>query len=370
MSVNLTEKTDRNYWIEFLRFLFCFLIINYHFYSHFLRNLDFPNYFIRSYMGDEFFFIITGFYLSKSAIFATKDSIEWNIKQIIKRIKKIAIPYYTTWIFCFLGIRFTRYFFGKTNRSIFLDVANSSYELLFLKMCGLKKGLFSNDVAWFFSALLIVCFVLGPLIAKYKNRFSLYFAPLIAIFAYGALSLNYDYLHSPFQVVPNTFVLKGLIRALAAICIGSFLNGIVESNVLNYCYEKSKPLFRRIICLMDLMAWSIIVFYMVYPFKSNTDKLSIQYDYIIVILMAIALLPILCNIWRINGNSSLALTASKLGKYAFFAFFGQAILYSVDKILYAMNMGVLYKALILNLSVAVVSIILWVFTHRIKVLFK
>lgn len=266
-----------------------------------------------------------------------------------------------------MGLRFTREFIGKTNRSIFLDAANSTYELLFLNMFGFKKGLYSNDVAWFFSALLIVTFVLGPLIAKYKSNFSLYFAPLIALFSYGMLSLNYDYLHDPMQTIPNTFLLKGLIRAFAGICIGSFLYGVIQSNVLNSFMQKSKKNLRRLICLIDFLLWTIIIFYMVYPFKSNAGKLSIQYDYIIVIFMTAALLPVLGNMWSNNYKQQLVeKIANKLGRYAYFAFFGQAIFYSVDKVIYSLNIGILFKALVLNISVAVISIALGILTHKIS----
>ncbi len=61
---NKKNDTERNYIIDFLRFVFCFLIINYHFFSHCLRYENFPYYFIRGYMGDEFFFMVCGFYLS------------------------------------------------------------------------------------------------------------------------------------------------------------------------------------------------------------------------------------------------------------------------------------------------------------------
>ena len=158
------EAIKRNACVDYLRFLFCFLIINYHFFSHFLRNIDFPNFFIRGYMGDEFFFIVAGFYLSRSAIHSEEAPAKWGIDQTIKRIKKIAIPYYLTWIVCFIGRHVTSQLLGE-KRKVLFDLLNSVYELLFLEMFGFKKGYYSNDVGWFFSALVIVAFIVGPIAA-------------------------------------------------------------------------------------------------------------------------------------------------------------------------------------------------------------
>lgn len=74
-------KRERNPIIELLRFVFCLVIINYHFYSHYLSNLENPNYFSRGYLGDEFFFIVSGYYFAKkvSTIETSINSIEWGV---------------------------------------------------------------------------------------------------------------------------------------------------------------------------------------------------------------------------------------------------------------------------------------------------
>lgn len=347
----------RNSCIDILRFIFCLLIINYHLFSHFFRNIDFPNYFIRGYMGDEFFFIVTGYYLSESVMKTKTNPIKWNISQLIKRVKKIAIPYYFTWILCFIGRNYTSYRFGES-RNVFLDLMNSIYELLFLEMFGFKKGLYSNDVGWFFSALLIITVILGPIIVRFKKAFTTYIAPMVAFFSYGILSLSFDYLHDPYLLIPNTYIMKGIIRALAAICMGAFLNGIVHSDFFVEFANKVTKRQRAWISFFDVFLWIGIVYYMIFPFKSNAEILSIQYDYIMVVLMAFALLPILGNILTTN-NRKISRCSKKLGEYAFFAYFGQAVFYSVDRIIYGMNASILQKAVILNVSVPIITFVIW-----------
>lgn len=357
----------RNNSIELLRFVFCLLIINYHLFSHYLISEPYPNYFSRGYMGDEFFFIVTGFYFAKASNKARLKPSLWNIKQLSSRIRKIAIPYYLTWIACFAGVRLTNSVMGIKTKSVFLDLANSIFELLFLEMFGFIKGLYSNDVGWFFSALLIATFILGPLLAKYKQSFALYVAPMIALLFYGILSLNYDYLFNPYLVLPNMHVLKGLVRAMAAVSLGVFMNGVVETNWFREFAKGISAKVKIIICLVDVCLWCAIVGYMVYPFSTNAAELSIQYDYIIAVFLPIALLPVLGELWTINSyGDKVNNAAAKLGKYAFYAYFGQAVFYSVDRLIYTKDISVIGKALVLNVSVAVVSILLAVATKGIR----
>ena len=360
------KRSKRNPYVEILRFLFCLLIVNYHFFSHFLINVDFPNYFTRSYLGDEYFFIIAGFYLSKAASKVEKNHLSWGVKQTIGRIKKIAIPYYLTWIVCFVGVRYTQVYFGETSKSILSDAGNSIFELLFLEMFGFKKGLYSNDVAWFFSALLIVTFIIAPWIAKHKRRFSYYCAPLIVFFSYGILSLNYDWLYAPYYLIGNSNIMKGTIRALAAVCVGVMLEGLLQSEAYLSIKDKMKIGTKRIICFIDIILWLVIVVYMIFPFAARNYETEVQYDYIITLLMMISLIPILGELFPEPRLTKLYTIANGLGKYAFFAYFGQAVFYSFDKIIYSLDISILFKGIILNLAVPFFSLLLFLISEAIK----
>ena len=361
--------SKRNHAIEFLRFVFCFLIINYHFFSHCLRYEEYPYFFIRGYMGDEFFFIVAGFFLSKSASEITENPVIWDVKCLLRKIRKIAVPYYITWCACFLGRHITSAVVGEGRGRIITDLANSVYELLFLEMFGFKKGLYSNDVGWFFSALLIVTFIIGVLIAKNKKTFVFYLAPLIALCSYGLLSLNYDYLHDPCQIIPNTFISKGLIRALAAICVGVFLEGIVQTEWFRTKINRLTGKKKTVLWIADIFFWIVIICYMVYPFSSNAAVLSVQYDYIVVVLMMLALLPVFSmekTVDHTNNHITRKKIAGFLGKYSFYAYFGQAIFYSFDRLIYRMDISIFHKALILNLCAIGFSALLWIITEKSK----
>ena len=365
-----TEKTGieskRNYTIEFLRFVFCILIINYHFFSHFLRYESCPKYFIRGYMGDEFFFMVCGFFLAKSAAKTVDNPVLWNVRSIVKRIRKVAVPYYLTWCACFVGGHLTSHILGEKSGNLVLDALNSIYELLFLEMFGFNKGYYSNIVGWFFSALLIVTFVLGTLVAKYKNGFSLYVAPLIAFLLYGVLSRYFDYLHDPYSYVPNTFLLKGLVRAFAAVCVGIFLEGIVQNETVQSGIRGLSEKKRKLIWGADVCLWIVLVSYMIYPFASNSAALPIQYDFIVVILMMFALLPVLGFDQSFIKFSTVKRIMCRLGTFSFYAYFGQAIFYSFDRIVYRMNINIVCKAVVTNASVLMISVMLWIISIKLK----
>jgi len=360
----------RNYLIDFLRLIFCLVIINYHFFSHFLLDISDPPYFFsRGYMGDEFFFIIAGFYLQKAAV--TDNSLSpylWNINQLWERLKNIAIPYYITWMICFLGVRFTNSHMGTANRPVFLDLADSIYELFFLEMFGFIRGFYSNQVGWFFSALLISTFLIGPIAKCFKKTFSFYIAPVIALFSYGMLYLNYNFLWNPYSIIGSTFFMKGTIRALAAVCVGCIIHGISSSRFFEEKCNHLSNTMKRGIVIGDIFLWILVVAYMVYPFSSRSGD-GVYYDYAVIMLMTIALIPVLGNLYANESNDVLSKVAKVVGKYSFYAYFGQAIFYSFDKLITTMDISKVEKAVIHNTSIFIISIMLALLTKTINKMF-
>ena len=363
---NLLTKQNRNCSIDILRFIFCFYIVNYHFYSHCLKYIDSLNFFCRGYMGDEFFFMVTGFYFAKAGLSAKESPIHWNFNQLIKRIKKIAIPYYSVWLVCFILTEFKVVLLNIEDRTSLNDLVNSVYELLFLDMAGFRKGLYVNDVAWFFSGTIISLFLLGPFIAKFKEKFLLYAAPVISIFSYGLLCINFDYLHSPHAFIPNSFIQKGLVRSVAAICAGCFLFELTNNEILKKSVSSFISKCKGVIRILDVYAWIVIFTYTTLPFESNIEELAVQYDYLIVILMFFAMIPVVFNVFEPASGNKAAVIADKAAKYSFYAYFGQAVFYVVDIFIYSLDISILAKALTINLSVPIITILLMCYTKLVN----
>lgn len=58
--------------------------------------------------------------------------------------------------------------------------------------------------------------------------------------------------------------------------------------------------------------------------------------------------------------------AGKLGKYSFYAYFAQAVFYSVDKLVYESPLSIIQKWLVLNISIGIVTLILIVFESMVR----
>ena len=361
----MKKNSHKNYAVELLRFVFFLLIVNYHFSSHYLYYDESINLFCRGYISDEYFFMITGYFLAQAALKTDWNPLVFSFLNVCKRIKKIAIPYYFSWLFCFIGKNYANVMLGFEENNVFDNLMNSFYELFFLKMLGFKKGFYSNSLGWFFSALLIVSLLLAPLIVKFKKPFLLYVAPVIAFVAYGILSLDYDYLHTPTKLIQNTFIMRGLVRAFAAISLGCFLYGFVNSEMFKKWLSSFSKKRLFMLKIGDAVLWGLIVTYCVYPHNSIYDELITQYDYLCVFAMSIAMIPVLANVFVVK-DETLSKVIRLLGKFAFYGYFGQAIFYTVDQLVYQLPIVLLYKLLILLGSVAVFTFMLWGIDYLIR----
>ena len=302
--------------------------------------------------------MITGYYLAQTALKTDKNPLKFGFSNVFEKIKKIAVPYYLSWFLCFIGKNYVNVQMGFEDDNVFANFLNSFYELFFLKMFGFKKGFYSNDLSWFFSALLIVTLIISPLLVKFKKPFLLYVAPVIAFAAYGILSLDYDYLHSPSRLINNTFLMRGLVRALAAMSLGCFLYGFVNSDMFKKWFSASSK--RRMFLLKtgDAILWGLIVVYCIYPHDTKFDEIITQYDFLCVFAMSIALIPVLANVFVVE-NKTLKGAIRVLGRFSFYGYFGQAVIYAVDLAVYQYPARAEFKFLILFVCVIVFTLMLW-----------
>ena len=348
------------YSIQLLRFVFCIIIINYHFFSLFLRyNEVLPNYFCRGYLADEFFFMISGFFMAQTAMADGENLPGWTVSYILRRIRKIAIPYYLAWMLCFVGCRIADRIAGE-RLELVPNLINSIYELLFLEMFGFIKGEYSNSVAWFFSGMIISIAIIGPLLKKHREKYCLCFAPLSALLMLGMLSIHFDYLYYPHKVLPELPILKGMVRAFAEVNLGVFIYGIFIRS--GNCKFSARNLI--VLKIGTVALWLCIIAYMAYPFKSNSDEVSIQYDYIFTLLILIALTGTFVASSRAPVTAPMLLKAENvLGVCSFYIFFGQPVPYTLYKWFFALPLRASTKFILLHLMV-------WAFSGIIFLLHK
>lgn len=349
------RPAKRHYSIQVLRLVFSIMIVNYHFFSLYLRfNDQLPNYFSRGYLADEFFFMVSGFFIAQAAMNEDGVGHEWTVRYAAKRIGKIAVPYYFSWVLCFIGGRVADVMDGKGVQLI-PSLLNSVYELTFLEMFGFTKGLYSNSVGWYFSGLLISILLICPLLRRFRKNYVLYAAPALGAFCLGMLSLHYDYLFWPHKVMPEIPILKGMIRAYAEVNLGVFIYGLYRLGLENTFSRRALRLSGWAAWLL----WIIIVIYMIVPFESNFDEPAIQYDFIFTFLILIALTITFIVSGKSKKRASGAGFKDALGTASVYIFFGQPILYTLYKWYFGLAIGEVYKFLLFYAIIAACSGLVW-----------
>ena len=208
------EQKKRNGAIDFWKITMCLIVVIFH--SKNITTND-DSFLIGGSIGVEFFFIVSGYLMAKSAekrydnqLNTGKDSINFIFGKIKNLFPEILIAYIIGFFVEHLNENFT-------NKELIKDFISSIWELLFLNDSGLM-GFRANAVVWYISSMLISMLILYPLLRKYKNTFLMIMAPLITIFIYGIMYQNLQSLRAPHYW--NGFVYKGLLRALAAISLG------------------------------------------------------------------------------------------------------------------------------------------------------
>lgn len=150
----------RNRYIDEFRFVCSILIICYHFYSYYLntKSVLFEN----AYMCDEFFFVISGYYLMDYV----KHNENYNIMNYIKKIfKKNWFRFYFSLLISFIISHIIN------NSLVIIDLLNSISEFLCLDMILPINGkYYSSGVTWYYSATL-VCSLIILLAIKIIKRF-------------------------------------------------------------------------------------------------------------------------------------------------------------------------------------------------------
>lgn len=229
--------------IEILRFIFCSLVIAFHCNTRIVQQFSGVDYQLlcapKGYMGVEFFFILSGYFMAKSII----------------KIHAGNTP---------RGTAYLRFLWGKYLAVLPFQLI--AFIPIFVKYCVDKKGftfdmvlrvlpdLFLvqrsgvaytdiNSVTWYISAMLIAMAVILPFAVRLGDLYLKYAAPLIAFLVYGWLMHKNGCMGN---IGTWSFGYDCVWRAIAGINLGIFAN-TCASVLSKYDYSKKERVFAHIL---------------------------------------------------------------------------------------------------------------------------
>ncbi|MBR1762618.1 MAG: acyltransferase [Eubacterium sp.] len=218
----------RNGNIEIMRFVFCWIIIFFHINDKLLEKVNMPLSFLtfsqNGRIGVEFFFIISGFFLAKSAQSSECKSLSSSTYQFMKKKLFGILPYHIpAFIFTFVIYFVSRTF---TIREGILKSLGTVSNFLLIQEAGFKTTKIMG-IEWYISSMLIAMMILFPLCVKYKENFKRIVCPVISLLLLGYLSHETKKLGGTSDFVFGGIIAKTIVRAFAEMGIGIFVYELI-----------------------------------------------------------------------------------------------------------------------------------------------
>ena len=268
-------SSKRNGVIDLMRFVFCMVIVLFH-----ARNLggstETALFGDAGYIGVEFFFIVSGFLMAKSAARRANEPLDSLGREttvfIWNKIKPLLFFYVLAVICSYSCTVVTKNFtVSQSVHNFLLGI----WDLSFLRASGIKTyGLVR--ATWYLSAMFISMLALYPLLRRLKDQFTHILAPLITIFFLGFLSQKFGNLDQ--YVNHYAFIFTGVMRALAEISLGCICYAVCEK-----LRTMNLTLFARILITLTQIAGYGAVLYWA------TDLPMKQFDFVMVAFLAVSI---------------------------------------------------------------------------------
>lgn len=239
----------------------------------------------------ELFFLISGFFLAKSALCdgESKKLERWGSETWSFFLKKIRAIYPYLLFAIIVGVAAKTAFYHQDFMQLIKNGVRALTELLFLKSAGWSSGFFVPQ-GWYLSSMMLSILILYPCIRKWGRSFVQLFCPVAAALILGYLFHNFGHFRNPDAWC--TFFNKGFLRGFAEISLGCFCFTVAE-----LVQKVRLTRFARILCsLVEYGSLAAIILY------SNTESCW-DMDCESVILMTVSVIimgsraSILSDIW-------------------------------------------------------------------------
>lgn len=216
--------------LEFYRFFFCLAIMLFHFEKYIMGEPPLQGLHIMLFphgsMGVEFFFLLSGFFMGRSAFrdhqrmaaddrLFSEESSRSALRFLWKKYRRIlpehAVAFVITFIIYCIYKRLTA-------AGIVFGAVESIPAFLLLQMSGL--GLLTvNHIEWYISAMLLGMALLYPICRRYYYGFTRYVSPLLSLFIIGFFFHDSKALTGVMTWMGFSY--KGTIRAVVELSLGA-----------------------------------------------------------------------------------------------------------------------------------------------------
>lgn len=267
---NMSPNLKRNGFIDFLKFIFAIIILIHHSWQFFpILPIG--------YIGVEFFFLVTGWFMAKKFYnFEPNENIFVITRNYI--IRKVKIFYLEYIVAIFLGLLVILIFVHSHIPSISDILSLTIGDVLLLQIWGFPARSVTG-VMWYLCAMIGDIAILLPIILKNNKAFVNIIAPLIVLISLGSISYKYGNMCVIMEPIFDGFIRIGLIRAIADISLGYCLYYVtIKINSINF--SKTGLV---LIALFEFILY-IIIFYLIIIVRRPGNV-----DFIIVLLLSISL---------------------------------------------------------------------------------
>lgn len=202
----------RNTEIDLLKFLLSLCVLGVHGHLSGFSIQFVP----AGHLAVDFFFMVSAFY-TVHKVKSNENAINLLPKHFCSRLKRLYVPF-------FLSVVFATILYCVTVKPTFIQfrdyfVMFNVYEFLPLQIFGFPASAVTG-VQWFVTTLIVADTLLFACAAKFKEKFTKVFAPLIAVFLYGIVYLNTFNLINPGIRIINNLFFSGMLRGIADMFMG------------------------------------------------------------------------------------------------------------------------------------------------------
>ena len=208
---------QRNCAIEAYRFLFMLVICVFHFIAQY-RGLDGLRYLRGGYLGVEFFFITSGFFLALKldGIKCEESCAKQAFEIFLKRVKRLYPSFFLSFLSYTMLWIFMRNF--KCGGDFINYLYDNVWSLLFLNGIGIPgTKVFAGNI-WYLSSLCVGMYFFIFLALKARDLFFGFIVPFVCVVGYPFIG----HLHGSLSVQElwTGFIYGGILRGFCDLCCG------------------------------------------------------------------------------------------------------------------------------------------------------